>query len=39
MKHTLAWIKNGKVKIDFRPVHDYTMTDDIEYIKPAKRVY
>ena len=39
MKHTLAWVKNGKVKIDFRPVHSYTMTDDIEYIKPAKRVY
>ena len=39
MKHTLAWIKDGKVKINFRPVHDYTMTDDIEYIKPAKRVY
>jgi len=39
MKHTLAWVKDGKVKIDFRPVHDYTMTDDIDYIKPAKRVY
>ena len=39
MKHTLAWVNDGKVKIDFRPVHDYTMTDDIEYIKPAKRVY
>ncbi len=39
MKHTLAWIKDGKVKINFRPVHDYTMTDDLQYIKPAKRVY
>ena len=39
MKHTLAWIKDGKVKLGDRPVHDYTMTDDIEYIKPAKRVY
>ncbi len=39
MKHTLAWVKNGKVKLGARPVHDYTMTDDIEYIKPAKRVY
>ncbi|PHR57461.1 MAG: succinate dehydrogenase flavoprotein subunit [Robiginitomaculum sp.] len=39
MKHTLTWVKNGKVKIDFRPVHDYTMTDEIEYIKPKKRVY
>ena len=39
MKHTLTWVKNGKVKIDFRPVHDYTMTKDIDYIKPKKRVY
>ena len=41
MKHTLAWFEteSGKVKIDYRPVHDYTLSDDIEYIKPAKRVY
>jgi len=39
MKHTLAWVKNDKVKLGSRPVHTYTMTDDIEYIKPAKRVY
>jgi len=41
MKHTLAWYDgdNHKVKIDYRPVHDYTMTDGIEYIKPKKRVY
>lgn len=41
MKHTLAWYNGDKneVKIDYRPVHDYTMTDGIEYIKPKKRVY
>jgi len=39
MKHTLAWVKNDTVKLGTRPVHNYTMTDDIEYIKPAKRVY
>ena len=39
MKHTLAWVTDGEVKINYRPVHDYTMTDDIEYIKPKKRVY
>ena len=41
MKHTLAYFdpKNGKVKIDYRPVHTYTMTDDIEYIVPKARVY
>jgi succinate dehydrogenase / fumarate reductase flavoprotein subunit len=41
MKHTLAWFddKSGQVKIDYRPVHTYTMTDEIEYIKPKARVY
>ncbi len=39
MKHTLAWVKDGKVKIDFRPVHTYTLSKDIDYIKPQKRVY
>ena len=41
MKHTLTWFddKTGKVTIDYRPVHTYTMTDEIEYIKPKARVY
>jgi succinate dehydrogenase / fumarate reductase flavoprotein subunit len=41
MKHTLAWLDqaSGKVKIDYRPVHDYTMTNDVSYIPPKKRVY
>jgi len=41
MKHTLAWCDPaiGKVAIDYRPVHTYTMTSDIEYIKPKARVY
>lgn len=41
MKHTLAWYDDGTnaVTIDYRPVHDYTMTDGIEYIQPKKRVY
>jgi succinate dehydrogenase / fumarate reductase flavoprotein subunit len=41
MKHTLAWYDGEKnnVKIDYRPVHDYTMTDGIDYIEPKKRVY
>ena len=49
MKHTVAWFEGwgggaqgsggGDVKIDYRPVHEYTLTDDIEYIKPKKRVY
>ena len=40
MKHTLAWRRAGEgVSIDYRPVHTYTMSDDIEYIKPKARVY
>jgi len=39
MKHTIAWFENGKVKIDYRPVHTYTLTDEVEYIKPKARVY
>ena len=39
MKHTAAWFANGKTAIDYRPVHDFTLTDEIEYIVPKKRVY
>jgi succinate dehydrogenase / fumarate reductase flavoprotein subunit len=40
MKHTLAWLdEKGKVTIDYRPVHTYTMTNDIAYIEPKARVY
>jgi len=40
MKHTLSWVDGkGDVKIDYRPVHAYTMSNDVEYIKPKPRVY
>ena len=40
MKHSIAWVdENGKVSIDYRPVHTYTLTDEVEYIAPKKRVY
>ncbi|SEA72779.1 succinate dehydrogenase subunit A [Thiothrix caldifontis] len=40
MKHSIAWVDEaGKVSIDYRPVHTYTLTDEIEYIAPKKRVY
>jgi succinate dehydrogenase / fumarate reductase flavoprotein subunit len=40
MKHTLAWIDDGgTTSIDYRPVHDYTMTNDVQYIPPKARVY
>ena len=44
MKHTVSWFEGwggtgGKVSLDYRPVHDYTLTDEAEYIKPKARVY
>ncbi len=40
MKHTLAWLDDaGKVRIEYRPVHNYTMTNDVQYIPPKARVY
>ena len=41
MKHTLAWADTQKreVRIDYRPVHTYTMSNDIGYIEPKARVY
>src|ERR1700678_1785844 len=41
MKHTLALIDPDKqtVKIDYTPVHTYTMSNDIGYIEPKARVY
>lgn len=40
MKHTLTWVdEKWDVKIDYRPVHEYTLTDEVEYITPRARVY
>ena len=41
MKHTLAFIDVQKrvVRLDDRPVHTYTLSNDIAYIEPKKRVY
>jgi succinate dehydrogenase / fumarate reductase flavoprotein subunit len=41
MKHTLAWLdlQSGKPRIDYRPVHANTMTNEVEPIPPKKRVY
>ncbi len=39
-KHTLVWIDEaGNSSFDFRPVHMYTLTDDVEVVPPKKRVY
>jgi succinate dehydrogenase / fumarate reductase flavoprotein subunit len=41
MKHTLSWLDTatGNVRLDYRPVHSYTLSNDVEYIPPVARVY
>jgi len=40
MKHTLAWLaSDGKVSFDYRPVHEDTLTDDVDRVPPKARVY
>ncbi len=39
LKHTLTWLVDDKVKIDYRPVHLYTLTDEVSAIPPKERVY
>jgi len=41
MKHTLAFIDPAKhtVRLDDRPVHSYTLTNDVQYVAPKARVY
>ena len=40
MKHSLAWLDEaGELRIGYRPVHDYTLTNDVAYIPPKARVY
>ena len=40
MKHTLAWTDaKGAVSLDYRPVHDFTLTREMEPIAPMARKY
>jgi succinate dehydrogenase / fumarate reductase flavoprotein subunit len=40
MKHTLSWVdEHGDVSLDYRPVHQETLTDEVEPIPPKARVY
>ncbi|MBY6205784.1 succinate dehydrogenase flavoprotein subunit [Halomonas denitrificans] len=40
MKHSLIWLDDkGESKIDYRPVHMYTLSDDVDVIPPKKRTY
>ena len=39
-KHTLAWLGEvGEPTLDYRPVHYYTLTDEVEVVPPKARVY
>jgi succinate dehydrogenase / fumarate reductase flavoprotein subunit len=39
-KHTLCSVdEGGKTQIDYRPVHMYTLSDDVAVVPPKKRVY
>jgi len=41
MKHTLAWFngQTGETTLDYRPVHAFTLSNDIDYIAPKARTY
>ena len=39
-KHTLCWLEeDGSTRIDYRPVHMYTLDDEVEVVQPQARVY
>lgn len=40
MKHTVAWLnEDGTSRFDFRPVHNYTLSDDVDAVPPKARTY
>jgi succinate dehydrogenase / fumarate reductase flavoprotein subunit len=41
MKHSLCHVRDedGATHIDYRPVHLYTLDDDVEMVPPKARVY
>ncbi len=40
MKHTLIWLdENGRSRMEYRPVHTNTMTDEVQAVPPKDRVY
>ena len=41
MKHTLAFadVDARTVSMDYRPVHTYTLTNEVAYVEPKARVY
>jgi succinate dehydrogenase / fumarate reductase flavoprotein subunit len=40
MKHSVSHVdEKGNMSLSYRPVHTYTLTDEVEYIEPRARVY
>jgi succinate dehydrogenase / fumarate reductase flavoprotein subunit len=40
LKHTLCWLDDGgQVRLDYRPVHLQTLSNDVSTIPPKERVY
>ncbi len=40
MKHTVSWLDGaGKVTLGYRPVHDYTLSNEVQPFPPKARVY
>jgi succinate dehydrogenase / fumarate reductase flavoprotein subunit len=39
LKHSLTWRQNNQVQIDYRPVHLYTLSDEVEVVALKERTY
>jgi succinate dehydrogenase / fumarate reductase, flavoprotein subunit len=40
LKHTVAWLDgSGKVTLGYRPVHLYTLSNEVQVVPPKARVY
>src|SRR5690606_14897244 len=39
-KHTLCWVDDaGQTRLDYRPVHMYTLSKDVDVVPPKARTY
>jgi succinate dehydrogenase / fumarate reductase flavoprotein subunit len=39
MQHTVSWCQGKETKIEYRPVHKSTLTNDVQYFPPQERIY
>jgi succinate dehydrogenase / fumarate reductase, flavoprotein subunit len=39
LKHTVCWLDAGKVRLDYRPVHLNTLSNEVQTFPPKARVY